>query len=250
MHGSLKIDLLMPLPPKLERLLRITMLVFVLAAASFLSAMTAIRIAIRGRIVTMPNVVGKPVAEAQKLLAAKRLQLRVADRVYSTLPADSVVRQSPASGEQMKVSQDGHVVLSLGPQTVTIPNLEGHSVRVARITLLQAGLQLGEVSNVYWDSSDPDVVLKQEPPYGSSATSPRVDLLVAAGPRHVSYVMPSLVGLDQQAADRVLLAAGLSVAKRTPVEQAGAVKDTVVSQMPSAGEQIVDDASVELGIAQ
>jgi eukaryotic-like serine/threonine-protein kinase len=240
----------MPLPPKLERLLRIMMLVFVLAAASFLSAVTAIRIAIRGRIVAMPDVVGKPVTEAQKLLAAKQLQISVADRVYSTLPVDSVVRQSPAPGDQMKVSQEGHVVLSLGAQTVTIPNLEGDSARVARITLLQSGLQLGEVSSAYWDSSDPDIVLKQDPPSGSSATSPRVDLLLAAGPRPMSYVMPALVGMDQQAADRILSAAGLRVAKRTLLAQAGAAKDTVVNQVPSGGEQIADDVSVELGIAQ
>jgi beta-lactam-binding protein with PASTA domain len=240
----------MPLPEKLERALRITMLVFVLTAASFLSAMTAIRIAIRGRIVAMPNLVGKPVAEAQKLMDAERLQLQVADRVYNALPAESVVRQSPAPGEQMKVSQDGHVVLSLGPQTVTIPNLEGRPMRLARISLLQAGLQLGEVSTVYWPSTDPDIVLKQDPSFGSKATSPRVDLLVSAGPRPASYVMPSLVGLEQQDADRVLLSAGLKVSKRTIVSQAGAARGTVIGQTPPIGAQIQDNVSVELGITE
>ena len=148
----------------------------------------------------------------------------------------------------MKVSQDGHVVLSLGPQTVIIPDLEGHSVRVARITLLQAGLQLGEVSNVYWDSTDPDIVLKQDPPSGSNAASPRVDLLVGTGPRPVSYIMPAVVGLEQQAAERILSVAGMRIAKRTLVSQAGAAKDTVVSQTPAAGEQIVDESLIEMGV--
>lgn len=240
----------MTLPPKVERVLRFTLLVFVLAAASFLSAMTAMRIAIRGRIVSMPNVVGKPLGEAQKLLAARQLQLRTADRIYSNLPVDSVVRQSPNPGEQMKVSQDGHVVLSLGPQTVTIPNLEQHSMRLARVTLLQAGLQLGEVSNVYWDTTDPDIVLKQNPAPGSGASSPRVDLLVAESPRPMLYVMPSLVGLDQQAADRVLLNAGLRSAKHDLVYQPGGTKDAVVSQTPPAGSPIADDAAIELSVAQ
>ncbi len=62
----------MTLQEQLERLLRITMLVFVLAAASFLSALTAIRIAIRGRIVAMPNLVGKPVSDAQKHAGRER----------------------------------------------------------------------------------------------------------------------------------------------------------------------------------
>ena len=38
-----------------ERFLRVTLLVFILAAAGFLSALTTVRIAIRGRIVSMPN---------------------------------------------------------------------------------------------------------------------------------------------------------------------------------------------------
>jgi serine/threonine-protein kinase len=240
----------MTLPPKVERALRFTLLVFVLAAASFLSAMTAMRIAIRGRIVSMPNVVGKPVGEAQKLLAAKQLQLRIADRVYSNLPVDSVVRQSPNPGEQMKVSQDGNVVLSLGPQSVTIPNLEQHSMRQARITVLQAGLQLGEVSNMYWDTTDPDIVLKQNPAAGSGASSPRIDLLVGEGPRPVLYVMPSLLGMDQQAADRLLLNAGMRSAKHDVVSEPGAAKDTVVAQMPAAGSPIADDATIEISVAQ
>ena len=48
----------------------------------------------------------------------------------------------------MKVSQNAHVVLSLGPQNVTTPSLMGESLRVARIQLLQVGLQLGEVTVV------------------------------------------------------------------------------------------------------
>ena len=130
----------MTLRQQFERVLRATLLVFVLAAAGFLSAVTAIRIGIRGRIVAMPNLVGQPVTEAQRALAAKGLQLRIADRVYSPFPVNTVARQSPPAGEQVKVSQDAHVVLSLGPQTVRVPPLEGFSIRAGRIALLQAGL--------------------------------------------------------------------------------------------------------------
>ena len=134
---------------QLERLFRLTLLIFILVAAAFLSAIAAIRIAIRGRIVAMPSVVGQTSAQAEQALSSKGLHLEVADRVYSALPASEVVRQSPAAGERVKVPQDVRVVLSLGPQQVMVPTLDGRSLRAARLTVLEAGLQLGEVSQVY-----------------------------------------------------------------------------------------------------
>lgn len=234
---------------RLERILRFSVLVFVLAAAGFLSAVTTIRIAIRGRIVSMPNLVGQSQPAAQRTLAARGLQLRVADRVYSSLPVNIIVRQSPPPGEEMKISQDAHVVLSLGPQTVKIPALEGQTMRVARIALLQAGLQLGEVTTIYLPETQPDIVLKQDPPQGTTASSPHVDLLVSSADRQPFYVMPSLVGLEQQEASRALTAAGLKIAKLNRIAQAGAPKGTVVGQNPPGGERIAADTSVELGVA-
>ena len=139
---------------RLERVLRFSVLVFVLAAAGFLSAVTTIRIAIRGRIVSMPNLVGQAEPGAQHMLAVRGLQLRVADRVYSPMPVNTIVRQSPPPGEEMKISQDAHVVLSLGPQTVKIPALEGQSMRAARmLPPIILALMRGAFSRVIWISS-------------------------------------------------------------------------------------------------
>jgi ribosomal protein S11 len=235
---------------RLERILRISLLVFVLAAAGFLSAVTTIRIAIRGRIVTMPNLVGQPAPAAQRMLAARGLQLRVADRVYSSSPENAVVRQSPPPGDEMKISQDAHVVLSLGQQTVKIPALEGQSMRTARISLLQAGLQLGEVTTIFLPGTQPDIVLKQDPPEGTTASSPHVDLLVSSADRQVFYVMPGVVGMEQQDANRTLAAAGLKIAKLNHIGQAGAPKGTIVGQNPPGGERIAADTTVELGVSE
>jgi beta-lactam-binding protein with PASTA domain len=234
---------------RLERLLRFSLLVFVLAAAGFLSAVTTIRIAIRGRIVSMPNLVAHSAADAQRMLAARGLQLRVADRVYSPLPINAVVRQSPPPGEEMKISQDAHVVLSLGPQTITVPPLEGDTMRAARIALLQAGLQLGEVTTIYLPGTQPDIVLKQDPPQGTTASAPHVDLLVSEPDRQPFYVMPNVVGVEQQDAARSLVADGLHVSKVTHIAESGAQKGIIVGQTPPGGERIGADATVELGVA-
>jgi eukaryotic-like serine/threonine-protein kinase len=235
---------------RIEWLLRVCLLVFVLAAAAFLSGVMAMRFAIQGREVDMPNVVGKSSADVQALLSARGLRLTVADRVYSDLPANSVVRQSPPAGEHMKVSQEAHVVLSLGPQNVTIPELEGDSLRVARIQLLQAGLQLGEVTSLPVPNLPADAVVQQNPLPGTRAASLRVNLLVAQGDPQAAYVMPWLVGMQLPDADRLISSGGLKMATTTFAASPEWPKGTIIEQTPSLGAKVTRDTPIELVVAQ
>ena len=230
----------MTLRERLEWLSSIALLVFILASAAFLSAITAMRIAIHGREVTMPNLVGKNVTEANQILGSNGLVLRVADRVYSDFPINVVVRQTPTAGLLMKVSQQCHVVLSLGQRQLSIPKLEGNSLRVSRIELLRAGLQVGEVSN-FWRAEEPvDTVLIQNPKPGTGAATPRVDVLVSLGKREAAYVMPHLIGLAETDAQHRL---DLSQLKHkvnyvaAPQWPSGAVID----QTPVGGSRIFGD---------
>jgi beta-lactam-binding protein with PASTA domain len=235
---------------RIEWLFRMGLLVFVLAAAAFLSAVMAMRFAIQGRQVDMPDLVGKPSADAQAILQGRGLQLKIVDRVYSKYPVNAVARQTPPAGEQMKISQDAHVVLSLGPQNVTIPALTGESLRVARIQLLQVGLQLGEVSAYSTPSIAFDGVLQQDPPSGAKATTPRVDLLVAEPAPTVAYVMPWLVGMPWGDAERLLSSGGIKISKITNTPSAQWPKGDVIEQVPAQGSKVTGDTSVEVVVAQ
>jgi beta-lactam-binding protein with PASTA domain len=225
-----------------------TLLVFILASAAFLSAITAMRVAIHGREVTMPNLVGKKVSEANQLLRSSGLVLRVADRVYSELPANVVVRQTPTAGVLMKVSQQAHVVLSLGQRELTIPRLEGTTLRISRIEMLRAGLQIGEVSNISIANEPPDTVVVQNPKPGTGAATPRVDVLVSQGDRDKAYVMPHLVGLNETDAQHRLDLASL----RRKVNLVAAPQwphGAVIDQTPAAGSRIAANSAVELTVA-
>jgi beta-lactam-binding protein with PASTA domain len=238
----------MTLRERLEWLSRMALLVFILASAAFLSAITAMRIAIHGREVTMPNLVGKTVREANQLLSSQGLVLRVADRVYSDLPINVVVRQTPTAGLLMKVSQQAHVVLSLGQRQLSIPALEGSTLRVSRIGLLRAGLQLGEVSSVAVPDEPADMVIMQNPKAGTGAATPRVDVLVSQGPREEAYVMPHLVGLSEGEAQRRLDAAGLRH-KTNYVNAPQWPQGSIADQMPPSGARVPISSTVELTVA-
>jgi len=235
---------------RLEWLMRMCLLVFVLAAAAFLSAVMAMRFAIQGREVDMPNLAGNTSADVQQLLASRGLQLKIADRIYSDLPINTVVRQSPPAGEHMKVSQDAHVVLSLGPQNVVVPEIEGDSLRVARIQLLQVGLQVGEVTALPVPNLPPDSVVQQNPPSGTRAASPRVNLLVAQTDPPVAYIMPWLVGMQLPDADRLISSGGLKMAKTNFSSSPEWPKGTVIEQRPGLGAKVTSETPIELTIAQ
>jgi beta-lactam-binding protein with PASTA domain len=238
----------MTLRDRLEALGQTALLIFILTSAAFLSAITAMRIAIHGRETTMPNLVGKSVSEANSMLRSRGLVLRVADRAYSDAPINVVVRQTPTAGLLMKVSQQAHVVLSLGQRQLEIPLLEGNSLRASRIELLRAGLQVGEVSAVTMPDEPVDTVVLQTPRPGAGAATPRVDVLVSQGPRDIAYVMPHLVGLNEIDAQRRLDVAGLH-RKVNYVTAPQWPHASVIDQSPLAGSRVSASATIELTIA-
>jgi serine/threonine-protein kinase len=177
--------------------------------------------------------------------------MKIEDRIYSNLPADTVVRQSPPPNERVKTGQSAHVVLSLGPQRVTIPQLQDRSLRAAQVELLRGGMQLGEVSSFYQPSGVADTVAEQDPAPGTSdMTGPHVDLLVSLGARPSAYVMPELTGLPLAEAQSKLGSAGIRLSKLTPESTLGASPGTVVGQTPPRGQRIDANSTIELQVAE
>jgi serine/threonine-protein kinase len=234
---------------RIEWLGRMMLLVFILASAAFLSAITAMRVAIHGREVSMPNLVGKSVSDAGTELRSRGLVLRVADRIYSEQPINTIVRQTPPAGMQMKVSQQAHVVLSLGQRQLQIPPLEGNSLRVSRIELLRAGLQVGEVSNLALPDVPVDTVVIQNPKPGAGSASPRVDVLVSGGPREEAFVMPHLIGMNEADAVRRLETVALK-RKLNTVSAPQWPHGAVIDQAPTAGSRVAASATVEMTVAE
>jgi eukaryotic-like serine/threonine-protein kinase len=238
---------------RLHWISRMALLLFILASVAFLSALVAMRFAIQGRDVNMPDVVGKKITEAQQILQRSHLGIRVEDRLYDNLPVDAIVRQSPQPKTLVKTGQDAHVVLSLGPKNATIPALQDQSLRAAQIDLLRAGMQLGEVTGVHLPgtAAGEDTILQQDPSSGTSqVTSPHVNLLVSLGPSAMAYAMPEVSGLPLPDVQAKLAAAGLRAPKVTLVEDATAPHGTVVTQMPSRGQRVDPDSVISLQVAE
>ena len=230
---------------------RVAARVFILAAVAFLSAITAMRIAIHGSEVKVPDVVRMRAAEAEEQLAGLGLGIKIEDRVFSSLPVDAIIRQSPKPGEGVKRSQRVHVVLSLGGQKSSVPKLEGESLRSARIELLQSGLQVGHLSSVHLPGTEADNVVQQSPgPQSAVLRGPRVDLLVSLGSAEVAWVMPEFTGLTLAEAERRIAVAGFVLSNLTPVMGPPEAQGIILSQSPARGTRVTEGTKVELQVGQ
>jgi serine/threonine-protein kinase len=88
----------------------------------------------------VPNVVGKTLAQARAALTKVGLKLEEGEEQFSdTVDAGDVISQS---NEEDPLSQGGtvQVILSKGPELVTVPDVQGKSVADALTALQNAGL--------------------------------------------------------------------------------------------------------------
>lgn len=236
---------------RLRSLFRLFLLFTVLVAVALLSAITAIRLTIHGRQANMPKLLGVPLETAQRMTAAMGLELKVEDKLYSTqYPANAIAQQMPAPGTPMKMGQHVHVLVSLGPPQVNVPDLLGDSVRAARINAMQRGLTVGEVAVLPWPG-DPDQVVAQDPPPATTEVrTPTVNLLISGGEEPAAFLCPRFIGQPIGEVRRTLQKNGFSVGQVSSAPAPGVAPGTVLIQSPPSGSKIGSDAVFSFQVAQ
>lgn len=237
---------------RLRTLFRLTLLFAVLVAIALASAIATIRLTIRGHQATMPNLVGMPVEAAQRVARGLGVELKVEDKLFSTqYPASQIVSQMPPQGTRVKEGQHIHVLVSLGPPQITVPNLIGASIRAARITAVQRGLTVGDVAAVHWPGAEPDqVVVQDPPPLTSEVHSPAVNFLVSLGPPSPAFLCPSFIGQTITEARRTTEKARFRVGEVTGIPTDAISKGVILSQSPQPGSKIGPDVVFTFQMAE
>lgn len=242
----------MGLVSRIRAILRLFALFAVLLAVALLSAITTIRLTIHSGEEKTPNVIGVPLAEAERSAGALGLGVKVEDHLFNAKYAeDHIISQVPAPGSSTKAGQEVHVIVSLGAPTISVPDLVGDSVRAAQVTAVQRGLSLGDVAAIHWTGTAVDQVVAQDPlPSSVPAHSPEVNLLVSLGQSPAEFVCPSFLGMPAGRARAQLTAAGFSV-DTTPATTpaSGTRSGTIISQSPPPGTKIASGASFTFTVA-
>ncbi len=208
-----------------------------MAIVIVLSGFLALRLAIHGREVTVPNLSGMSDADAAQAARELGLNLSVENRFYSAaIPQNHVLSQSPEAGAQVRRGLQVRVTESLGVQQVSVPDVTGQQEHAAELILKRSQLELG--STAHLPAPGPaGTILAQTPPANSTGLDgPRVSILVADDlppSASAAYVMPSLIGLTLASASQRLAQGGLHIASASEPDLAPAAPAETPSQDPA-----------------
>jgi serine/threonine-protein kinase len=231
----------------------ITLMVAILMVAGIVSALTAMRFAIRGREVVVPSVLGKTQAEAEEIVRDSGLQLKVSSTRFSAeVPEGQVSEQIPVSGTRLKTNRTVRVLVSLGDRQFAVPNLVGTSLRAAQLTLNQRRLSLGSTlySHTY-DGEEASTVVYQSPAPGTlDGSDPAVDILISLGPPAEYFVMPDLIGKPADLVASRARAEGFRLGKSNFRRYPGVEAGVVIQQSPQAGYRLTKSDIISLDVSQ
>jgi beta-lactam-binding protein with PASTA domain len=260
--------------------------VLALVAIALVSALITMRLAIHGAEVRVPSLSGMTLSEAAARLHACGLETGIDGHFYSnTQAAGHVLTQSPPPGTLVRKSWRVRITVSLGPQKVAIPAVDGMDESIATITIRRTGLKVGDIAAMPYAYAPEDTVVAQTPvARATDVQGPKVGLLaaLAAVPPENASVMPDLTGEPFTAAALTIVHAGFTLAPlqnpvssmpyaiagntltsvpssasatfsppavaSTPPSQAVVPSGTVIAQIPASGSRVVAGAAIQLTV--
>src|SRR5258708_17144282 len=115
----------------MRQFFRMLLLALVLMTVALISALTAMQLAIHGREVPIPKLVGMSPLEAERAGAASGLLVVGERQFYSAdIPEGKVMTQMPPTGTKVRRGSSRRVGHSFGPQPAASPHVTGCDERV------------------------------------------------------------------------------------------------------------------------
>ncbi|MFB6888436.1 Stk1 family PASTA domain-containing Ser/Thr kinase [Kitasatospora sp. NPDC056327] len=180
---------------------------------------------------TVPGVLGKDRAEAQRILDAAGMHGRVSEVYSEAVPAGQVIAADPGVGTRARKSDTVTLTVSRGPKRIAVPDVVGRPSAQAGTTLTGAQLAAGTVTEAHSDTVPEGSVISSSPAAGQQVPeNTPVALVVSKG----MVAVPDVTGMSRDAAEKTLQAAGFGM-QSSGVNLFGTGK--VTGQSPAAGER-------------
>ena len=219
---------------------------WVIVAVVIVAAIVLALVLTRGA--TVPAVVGLPTADAKAATEKVGMVYVVRGIQFTTTVKPGVVTvQSPAAGASAKKGDQLSVLLATDAHVSIVPDVVGQLPLPAVDALEAAGFMISGVTGA--QSTQPrGTVLAQDPAAGTQAPiGSGVALTLSQGPATATVAVPNLVGMQQNVAEEMLTALGLTGSSSTAASSAP--KGEVIAQTPAAGTSVASGASVTMVIS-
>lgn len=202
--------------------------------------------------VRVPDFAGKTLEEAESLAAKAHVRLDAPDfRHDDTIPANRVISQRPAAYEKVKMNSKVTLIVSLGKETVEMPDLVGMDLREALLELERLELELGPQMRMHSDEVEIDKVASQSPEAGVQVEKGTlVEIVLSDGPEPLIITVQDFRGMNIAEAESLLGISGLVKGRVTEEAREGAEPGTIISQMPEPGEFVRLGSGVDFVVAK
>ena len=117
--------------------------------------------------VEMPDIVGKTKDEMQSAFDELKLTANVTEQYDDKIAAGQVISASKNAGDQLHWGDAVDVVVSKGPETITLENYVGQKASTAKAALEKLGFTVTVKSQITLDSSKDKLVASQDPTGGT-----------------------------------------------------------------------------------
>jgi beta-lactam-binding protein with PASTA domain/predicted Ser/Thr protein kinase len=195
----------------------------------------------------VPSVIGQKEATARKRIRRAGFKTTVTRENSDDVAKGRVISTSPDGGSQLDKGRTVTLVVSRGPELVTVPDVVGQDAASARDAVSGAGFTVQQ-SERESSEQDPGTVLEQNP--GSGVQAPKgstVSLVVAKeGP----VAVPDVTGADQNDAVNELSAAGFQPTINTQEVKTPDEDGKVIKQSPAGGSRQKKGTKVTLVVGR
>ena len=197
---------------------------------------------------TVPGVVGDKQADAEKAMKDAGFKTDVRKETSDTVKKGRVISTQPGENTQLEKGRTVVLVVSQGPEKVSVPDVVGDKEDGARSTLSDAGLK-ADVTEEVSEDKDPGTVLRQDPGSGQQIDKgSTVKLVVAKAPPDVE--VPDVVDQQRDDAEQALKDAGFEVRVREETVDTIDQDGVVISQDPVDGEKRPEGSRVTIVVGK
>jgi beta-lactam-binding protein with PASTA domain/predicted Ser/Thr protein kinase len=130
--------------------------------------------------VTVPDVLDQSESSARAELEGAGFEVQVLQAPSDDTPEGLVADQAPDPGEKAKKGSTVQITISSGPQTVTVPNVEGQDENSARDDLEDAGFEV-QVEEQETDDPLQDGIVLDQDPEGNTQAAPGSKVIITVG---------------------------------------------------------------------
>ncbi len=207
----------------------------------------------KGDIVSVPDVSGKTLAEAERDLAQKRLPLQEKGIEFNDrYERGQIISQDPPAGSKIRVNRPVRVIVSGGSELVEVPALVGRSLEAASKVLGEGGQQRGLISQIHTAQYAAGRIIAQEPaPGGQRIKRPTpLNFLVSQGEIEPRYLMPDLIGRKAGPCLSRLKELGFKVADVRYSYYPGLDPGVIIKQFPPNGFGIAKRSLIALEVSR